>query len=126
MLPKYSSEPFPTSAMLALRAKRGNAAGDVSRKDFYAEMAREGICAETSASAYFKGQRPPSEQVMRGVAKLLELDPSYFLEYRQWVIASLGRNRDLVDSIYELLIEVADLRGVRLQNGSDDAEQDQS
>jgi len=37
----------------------------------------------------------------------LELDPSYFLEYRQWVIASLGRNRDLVDSIYDLLIDTA-------------------
>jgi len=106
-LPQRSRESFRVSAVLALRAKRGNAAGDVSRKDFYAEMAREGICAETSASAYFKGQRPPSAQVMRGVAKLLELDPSYFLEYRQWVIASLGRNRDLVDSIYDLLIDTA-------------------
>jgi transcriptional regulator with XRE-family HTH domain len=69
-----------------------------------------GLAEQTGLSAGYlnhlvHGNRPvPSDDVVKNLAKALEVDPEHFLEYRVRVITDrLERMPDLVDRLYKRL-----------------------
>jgi hypothetical protein len=57
------------------------------------------------------GERRLQPQVIEAIAKELDVNPEYFMEYRIWQVAEvLEKYPDLVELCYDVLLNAADVR----------------
>lgn len=111
-------EPIST-ALRELMTDRGMSVEDV--------WLAAGLGGPSGVYRYLKGDRgrlvnSQSAPVIEKIARALGVAPDYFLEYRAYTVREVARRYpDLADSVYDLLIEAARLRGFGVESKDRDA-----
>jgi transcriptional regulator with XRE-family HTH domain len=96
-------------ALAELLAKRGLTA---------AALSRTAQVSPGALSRYLSGERGTrlerrGARAVEKIALALEVEPAYFREYRAWRIREIAVVApDLLDNAYDLVVEVARLRGL--------------
>jgi hypothetical protein len=99
---KHTKKDF-TTAFTELAVERfGQSSGKVDLRPILSQV--EGYSYE-ALRLMLKGQRTLKMEAIEGMAKVLGVDPHYFIEYRQmWACRMMQRHPQLGDRLYEVAL----------------------
>ncbi len=97
---KYTKEDFASAFLELARERFARDSGKVDLRPLLSQV--EGYSYE-ALRLMLKGQRTLKMEAIEGMAKVLDVSPHYFVEYRQmWAARMMQRYPDLGDKLYEI------------------------
>ncbi len=100
--PKRSTRPFPEALGELLRVQQGDPLGSISMRAFFAHIPNYSYDA---LRKMVRGQLALQPQAIEAMARVLGVEPDYFLEYRAWKLQEgLRRHPQVADDVYEMLM----------------------
>lgn len=93
---RYSLEPFGKTLGKLLSEKYGDEMGRFSLKEFYDRIADRLPFGYENFRLLVKGARPLSQKYLNIIAEALDIEPGFFLEYRNiWLASTILENPKL-------------------------------
>jgi hypothetical protein len=97
---KFTKKEFAAAFTDLAKERFGHSSGKVDLRPILSQV--EGYSYE-ALRLMLKGQRTLKMEAIEGMAKVLDVSPHYFVEYRQmWACRMMQRHPDLGDRLYEI------------------------
>ncbi len=106
---RYTEQPFVQALAELLRESHGDAMGNFNLRPILAQV---GTYSYEHLRLMLRGKRTLTMEAIEGIARVIDVSPHYFREYRlMWSAVVAQRYPKLADAMYELAVQCADENG---------------